>query len=144
MKLLYFIPYVSQRKIPYIPIINFSNKMNISVLTNSMEQRPSWEANSFSASQEIPAFYGTRRFNTTFTRSRHLSLSWASSIQSIPYPTTWRSILILSSNLRLGLPSGRLPSGLLTKILYTSRVSPYVPHAPPISLFSNPCLLGIK
>jgi hypothetical protein len=24
------------------------------ILTNSMEQRPSWEANSFSASQEIP------------------------------------------------------------------------------------------
>jgi hypothetical protein len=27
----------------------------------------------------------------------------------MPHPTSWRSILILSSHLRLGLPSGRLP-----------------------------------
>jgi hypothetical protein len=54
-----------------------------------MEQRPSWEANSFSASQEIPAFYGTRRFITAFTRARHLSLSWASSIQFMSsHPTS--------------------------------------------------------
>jgi hypothetical protein len=45
-----------------------------------MEQRPSWEVNSSSASQEFPSFYGTRRFITEFTRGRHLSLSWASSI----------------------------------------------------------------
>ena len=38
-----------------------------------------------------------------------MSLSWASSIQSTPpHPTSWRSILILSSCLRLGLPSGFL------------------------------------
>jgi len=34
--------------------------------------------------KEFPAFYGTRRFITAFTGARHLSLSWASSIQSIP------------------------------------------------------------
>ena len=54
--------------------------------------------------KKFPAFNGTRRFNIAFTSSRHLSLSWASSIQSIPpRPTSWRSILILSSRLRLGL-----------------------------------------
>ena len=43
------------------------------------------------------AFYGTRRFITAFTSARHLSLSWASSIQSIPpHPTSWGSNLILS------------------------------------------------
>jgi len=32
----------------------------------------------------FPAFYGTRRFITAFTKTRHLSLSWARSIQSMP------------------------------------------------------------
>jgi len=50
-----------------------------------MEQSPSWEANRFSASQEIPRIYGTRKFITADTDARHLSLSWASSIQSIPH-----------------------------------------------------------
>jgi hypothetical protein len=34
--------------------------------------------------KKFPAFYGTRRFITAFTRPRHLSLSWARSIQSMP------------------------------------------------------------
>ena len=60
---------------------------------------------------KFPAFYGTRRFITAFTSARHLSLSWVSSIQSMPpHPTSWRFILILSSHLRLGLPSGLFPS----------------------------------
>ena len=33
--------------------------------------------------KKFPAFYGTRQFITTFTSARHLSLSWATSIQSI-------------------------------------------------------------
>jgi len=52
-------------------------------------------------------FHGTRKIITALTSVHHLSLSWASPIQSIyPHPTSWRSILILSINLRLGLPSG--------------------------------------
>ena len=34
--------------------------------------------------KKFPAFYGTRRFITVYTSGRHLSLSWASSIQSMP------------------------------------------------------------
>ena len=61
--------------------------------------------------KKFPAFYGTRRFITAFISDRHLSLSLASSIQSIPpHPTSWRSILILSSHLRLGLRSIIFPS----------------------------------
>jgi hypothetical protein len=57
------------------------------------------------ASQEIPRIFGTRMFLTVLTSARHLSLSWANSIQSPQTPpTSWRSILILSSHLRLGLP----------------------------------------
>ena len=87
--------------------------------------------------KKFPAFHGTRRFITALTSVRQLSLSWASPIQSIyPHPTSWRSILILSTHLRLGLPSGLLPSSFPTKTLYTPSPHPYAPHAQSISFFS--------
>jgi len=74
--------------------------------------------------KKFPIFYGTRRFITAFTRVRHLSLTWARSIQSMtPNPTSLRSILILSSNLHLVLPSGLFPSGHPTKTLYAPLLS---------------------
>ena len=106
------------------------------------------------ASQEIPRTFGTRRFLTVLTSARHLSLpwanywrnistiytgcprrnvpdfgrvslSWANPIQSPqPPPTSWRSILILSSHLRLGLPNGLFPSGFPTRTLCTLLPSP--------------------
>jgi hypothetical protein len=64
--------------------------------------------------KKFPAFHGTRRFITVLISVRHLSLSWASPIQSkYPHSTSWRSILILSTHLRLGLPRGLFPSGYL-------------------------------
>jgi hypothetical protein len=59
----------------------------------------------FAASQEIPRIYGTRKFITVLTSVRHLSLSWARSIQ-FPQspPTSWRSLnhlLLLPKNLLL-------------------------------------------
>ena len=35
--------------------------------------------------KKFPAFYGTRRFVTAFTSARHLSISWAILIQSMPH-----------------------------------------------------------
>jgi hypothetical protein len=59
------------------------------------------------------------------TSARHPSLSWARSIQSPqPPPTYWRSILISSSHVRLGLPNGLVPSGFPTKTLCTPLPSP--------------------
>ena len=76
--------------------------------------------------KQFPAFHGTRRFITVLTSVRHLSLSWASPIQSTyPHPTSWRSIPISPTHLRLGLPSGLLPSGFPTKTIYA-------PHSLPI------------
>ena len=75
--------------------------------------------------KKFPAFYGTRRFITALTSVRHLSLSWASPIQSTyPHPTSWRAILILSTHLRLGLPTGLFSSGFPTKTLYAPLSSP--------------------
>ena len=72
--------------------------------------------------KKFPAFHGPRRFITALTSVCHLSLSWASPIQSLyPHPTSWRSILILSTHLRLGLPSGSFPP-----------VSPPRPYTPPL------------
>ena len=81
------------------------------------------------------AFHGTRRFITALTSVRHLSLSWARPTQSIyPHPTSRRSILILSTHLHLGLPSGLFPSGFPTKTLYTP---PLLTHTRHMSSSSN-------
>jgi len=66
-----------------------------------MEQSPSWEANSRLASQELPAFHGTWRFITVFTRAYHWSLFWARIMQSTPsHPISLRSIPVLSSHFK--------------------------------------------
>jgi len=63
-----------------------------------MEKGPSWKANRFSSSQDFPLIYGKRRIITAVTSVRHLSLTWAKSIEfTHPHPTSGGSILILSS-----------------------------------------------
>jgi len=71
--------------------------------------------------KKFSAFHGTRRFITALTSVRHLSLSWASPTQSIyPHPTSWRSVLILTTHLRLGLPSGLLSSVIPSQLLVSN------------------------
>ena len=72
--------------------------------------------------KKFPAFHGTRRFITALTSVRHLSLSWASLIQSTyPHPTSWRSILILSTIYAYFSPVVSFPL-----------VSPPKPYTPPL------------
>jgi hypothetical protein len=70
----------------------------------------------FQPVKKCPAFYGTTGFITALTSAHRLSLSWASPTQSTHHPTSWRSIIILSSHLCVGLPSG------LTKPTYTHKL----------------------
>jgi len=62
--------------------------------------------------KKFPAYHETRRFITALTHLRQPSLSWTSPIKSIyPHPTSWRSILILSTHLRQvnSFPPGSTP-----------------------------------
>jgi len=49
-----------------------------------MVQSRSWEANRSLATQEIPRILWNPKFITTYTSARHLPLSWARLIQSMP------------------------------------------------------------
>jgi len=60
-------------------------------------------ANSYSAGQHIPCFYVIIRF-TVFTKARHWSLSWTTSIQNTPSDSCLNIYLIVSSHLHLDLP----------------------------------------
>ena len=103
----------------------------------SVKHSPSWGANRFSASHEIPCIL----WNPTVHYRVHKCLPpvpiLSQIIQSVPlHLISWRSILISSSHLRLGLPSSLFPSGFPTKTLYTPLLSPYALHGPPVSFFS--------
>ena len=78
----------------------------------------------FQLVKKFVAFCGTRKFISAFTSACHLSLFRARSINSIfPHPISWRPILVLSSHLHLGLPSGLFLSGIPTKTLHTPLLS---------------------
>ena len=89
------------------------------LLIYSMEQSPAWEANRFSASQEIPRIV----WNANVHYRIHKCPPPVPILNQLdpvhaPHPTSCRSILILSFHLSLGLSSGLFPSGFPTKTLY--------------------------
>ena len=91
-----------------------------------MEQSPSWEANRSSASQEIARIlWNPKKFHYRVYKSPPPVLILSQFIPvHAPHSTSWISILILSSHLYLGLPSGLFPSGFPTKTLYAPLFSP--------------------
>ena len=72
------------------------------------------------ASQEIPRILS----NTKVHYRVHTCPPPVPLLSQPPPPTSCRSILILSSHLRLGLPSGLIPSGFPTRTLRTPLPSP--------------------
>ena len=96
------------------------------LLTYSMVQSPSWEGNWFAASQEIPRIFMEHEGSLPHSQSS-ATCPYPGPAQSSPYthiPTSWKSIIILPTHLRLGLPSGLFPSGFHTKTLYAPLSSP--------------------
>ena len=83
-----------------------------------MEHSPSWDANRFSISQEInpilwkpKIYYGIQKCPPPGPILNHLDPVHTTHL------TSWRSILILSSHLRVDLSSSLFPSGLPTETL---------------------------
>ena len=112
------------------PLINFL------ILSYSMQQSHSWEANCFSASQEIPRILWDPKVQYR-NHKCPLPVPILNQLDPVhnPRPTSWSSISILSSHLRLDLPNDLFPSGFPTKALHTPPSLPYALHAPPISFF---------
>jgi len=84
-----------------------------------MKKRPSWVANRFSASQENPRNLLYPKFHYLVSKCPPpvFILSQINPVHAFSHPNYWRTILILPSHLRLGLPNGIFPSGFPTKTL---------------------------
>jgi hypothetical protein len=74
-------------------------------------------------------FYETRRFITVFTKALYWSIFWARSTHPI---SLHRISLGPIYHLRLGLPSGLVPFGIPTNILYAFIFSSFMLHSLPI------------
>ena len=102
----------------------------VCVWTNAVERCPSCEADESSANQEIPRILRNPKVHY---RIHKPPAPVPVVSQSNPFHVlhiSWRSVLILSSHLRLGLPSGLFPSSLLTKSQYAPLLSSHTCHMP--------------
>jgi hypothetical protein len=98
------------------------------MLTYCMEQSPSWDTNRFSVSQEICRILWNPKIH--YRIHKYPTSPYPEPARSSPHPTSWRSSLILSSHLRLGLLSGLFPQ--------------VVPPKPCIRLSSHPHALHVS
>ena len=90
-----------------------------------MVQSPSWTANWFAASQEIPRISQNPKVHyLTHKRPPPVSILGQPNPVHIPTFHLLEIHLIIIHYLRLGLPSGLFPSGFPTKTLYTPLSSP--------------------
>ena len=90
-----------------------------------MEQTISLDTNSSSTSQEFRyiLLHPKVRYRVHKGPPHVPIMSHINLVQALPYPVSWRSILILSSHIRLGVVSRFFSSGLPTKTLYLPFIS---------------------
>jgi hypothetical protein len=100
--------------------------------TYSMEQSPSWEPNRFVASQEIPRILWNPEVHYRLHKCPPpVSVLSKPNPVHTPHPTFWRFILILSSHLRLGIPSGPFRYIVFVKLYYWRYLCDRGPHILP-------------
>jgi len=92
---------------------------------------PSWDADSFLASQKKFRILWNPKFHDPI----HNSLPPVPKLRKIrpvqtPHPMPWRSILTLFCHLRLDLPSGLFPLGFPIKTMYAFLFSPHTYSMP--------------
>ena len=81
------------------------------LLTYFVGQSPSWESNRCSASHEIPRILWNPKVHyRLYNCSSPVPILYRINPLRATHLTSWRSILILSSHLHMGLPSGLFPS----------------------------------
>jgi hypothetical protein len=105
-------------------------------ITDSMEQNPSWEANTHSATQETPRSLWNRVKKTA-------TAPYPKPHESSPHLPTVRSILTSTSHPLLGLQSGLFPSISPTKYCLVSHHSHacYVPRRSHPPWFDHPNII---
>ena len=91
-----------------------------------MELSPSWDAWRFSASREIPRILWNPKVHYCIYKCPPYApiLSQIYPVHAPPYPTSWRSIIILSSPSRHESSKWSLSVRFPTKTLYTPLLSP--------------------
>jgi len=96
-----------------------------------MKERPSWEANRFSAGHKIPHILWNQNVHYRIHKCP-LPVPILSQIYPVhaTHPTSWKSTLILSSHLSLGLPSDLLSLDFPTNTLYRPLLSFVRPTCP--------------
>jgi len=107
------------------------------LLASSMKQCPSWEANLFSASQEIPCILWNQKVHYHIHKCAP-PVHIPNQIDPVHAPTSHFLKILLSIFLAYtpGFSTCSLSTGCTTKTLYTTLLSPYKLHALAITLFS--------
>ena len=106
-------------------------------LAYSMVQSPSWDANWFAASQEIPRILWNPKVHYRIHKPPPpVPILGQPNPVHIPTSHLLEIILILSTHLCLGLPSGSFPPVSPPRPYTPPSPHPYAPHTQPISFFS--------